>query len=296
MEITDRFHSARVFEEELKAQSRGGFSFELCARNERLVSSSLKTSKLPSAWKTGTTIVGILYKDGVVLGADTRATGGSEVVDKNCEKIHYIAPNIWCCGAGTAADTEKTTELIASNLELLRLSTGTQSRVVTALTLVKRMLYKYQGHVSAALILGGVDITGPHLYSIHPHGSTQRLPYTTMGSGSLAAMAVFESRYTEDLEEDKAIEIVRDAIRAGIFNDLGSGSNVDITVIRKDNNVTRHRNYENAAGTASAYKAQFPRLSKLTPPPGTTFVIEESFKKHSTLAAEAHDVAAPMET
>jgi 20S proteasome subunit beta 2 len=49
--------------------------------------------------------------------------------------------------------------------------------------------------VSAALVMGGVDAHGPHLYSVHPHGSTQRLPYTTMGSGSLAAMAVFESRY-----------------------------------------------------------------------------------------------------
>jgi 20S proteasome subunit beta 2 len=53
--------------------------------------------------------VGIVIKDGIVLGADTRATGGAEVMDKNCEKIHYLAPNIWCCGAGTAADTEKTT-------------------------------------------------------------------------------------------------------------------------------------------------------------------------------------------
>jgi 20S proteasome subunit beta 2 len=43
------------------------------------------------------------------LGADTRATEGPIVADKNCEKIHYIADNIWCCGAGTAADTENTT-------------------------------------------------------------------------------------------------------------------------------------------------------------------------------------------
>jgi 20S proteasome subunit beta 2 len=48
-------------------------------------------------------------QDGVVLGADTRATEGDIVCDKNCEKIHYIAPNIWCCGAGTAADTENVT-------------------------------------------------------------------------------------------------------------------------------------------------------------------------------------------
>jgi len=49
------------------------------------------------------------YQDGVVLGADTRATEDTIVCDKNCEKIHYIAPNIYCCGAGTSADTENTT-------------------------------------------------------------------------------------------------------------------------------------------------------------------------------------------
>lgn len=48
-------------------------------------------------------------QDGVILGADTRATEGPIVCDKNCEKIHYMAPNIYCCGAGTAADTEAVT-------------------------------------------------------------------------------------------------------------------------------------------------------------------------------------------
>jgi 20S proteasome subunit beta 2 len=54
------------------------------------------------------------------------------VCDKNCEKIHYIAPNIYCCGAGTAADTEKTTDMISGQLDLLRLSTGTQVYTSTA--------------------------------------------------------------------------------------------------------------------------------------------------------------------
>ena len=116
-------------------------------------------------------------------------------------------------------------------------------------------LCRYQGHVSAALVLGGVDVHGPHLYSIHPHGSTQRLPYTTMGSGSLAAMAIFESRYVEDMDEAAAIQLVRDGIRAGIFNDLGSGSNIDITVIRKEN-ISQFRTYENAAGDANEYKGK----------------------------------------
>lgn len=282
MELSDGRSFKEFGKEQLaELENAGGFNFDLVHRNEMIMRQfGSQSSVLPKAMKTGTTIVGVLYKDGVVLGADTRATSGSEVADKNCEKIHYLAPNIYCCGAGTAADTEKTTELIASNLELLRLSTGTVSRVITALTLIKRMLFKYQGHVSAALILGGVDVHGPHLYSIHPHGSTQRLPYTTMGSGSLAAMAVFESRYTEDMDEAAAMELVKDAIRAGIFNDLGSGSNVDITVIRRDGSVGKHRTYENAAGQASTYRAKYARPTKLTPRIGTTFVIEESFKPH----------------
>mgnify|MGYP002385971218 CR=1 FL=1 len=68
------------------------------------------------------------------------------------------------------------------------------------MTMLKRMLFKYQGHVSAALVLGGVDIEGPHLYTIYPHGSTDKLPFVTMGSGSLAAMAVFEAEYKDNME------------------------------------------------------------------------------------------------
>lgn len=281
MEIVDRQQLRQYGESSLQEAQVGGFNFDNTKRNESIFTKfGSQASTLPMAWKTGTTIVGILFADGVVLGADTRATGGSEVVDKNCEKIHYIAPNIYCCGAGTAADTQKTTELIASNLELLRLSTGTPSRVVTALTQTKRMLYRYQGHVSAALVLGGCDVNGAHLYSIHPHGSTQRLPYTTMGSGSLAAMAVFESRYQEDMDEASAVTLVKDSIRAGIFNDLGSGSNVDITVIRKDSTVTTMRSYEESAGHASSYRALFKRSPTLDIALGTTFIIDETFKPH----------------
>ena len=46
---------------------------------------------------------------GIALAADTRATAGTTVADKNCEKIHKLAPNIFCCGAGTAADCEHVT-------------------------------------------------------------------------------------------------------------------------------------------------------------------------------------------
>jgi len=235
------FQSVQGIEVPPNLEARGGFSFDLCARNEMLQKSL--GMEMPRAKKTGTTICGLVYKDGVVLGADTRATSGPIVCDKNCEKIHYIAPNIYCCGAGTSADTENSTGLISSQLELLRLNTGRQSRVVTSLTLLKQMLFKYQGHVSAALVLGGVDINGPSIYTIYPHGSTDKLPYVTMGSGSLAAMAVFEAHYKPDMTKEEGIELVHKAILSGIFNDLGSGGNVDIVVITKDGKEI-HRNYD----------------------------------------------------
>ncbi|NXR15079.1 PSB7 protein, partial [Semnornis frantzii] len=154
----------------------------LCYRNSLLEAELVqKGLRLPTARKTGTTIAGIVFKDGIVLGADTRATEGMVVADKNCSKIHFISPNIYCCGAGTAADTEMTTQLISSNLELHSLSTGRLPRVVTANRMLKQMLFRYQGYIGAALVLGGVDVTGPHLYCIYPHGSTDKLPYVTMG-------------------------------------------------------------------------------------------------------------------
>ncbi|KAK1334153.1 hypothetical protein QTO34_005153 [Cnephaeus nilssonii] len=167
----------------------GGFSFDNCRRNAVLEADFAKKGyKLPAARKTGTTIAGVVYRDGIVLGADTRATEGMVVADKNCSKIHFISPNIYCCGAGTAADTDMTTQLISSNLELHSLSTGRLPRVVTANRMLKQMLFRYQGYIGAALVLGGVDVTGPHLYSIYPHGSTDKLPYVTMGECNVSLM------------------------------------------------------------------------------------------------------------
>ncbi|KAL4629606.1 proteasome subunit beta type-7-like [Arapaima gigas] len=213
---------------------RGGFSFENSRRNAVLEGNLSETGySAPKARKTGTTIAGILYKDGVILGADTRATDDMVVADKNCMKIHYIAPNIYCCGAGVAADAEITTQMMASNVELHSLSTGRPPMVVTVTRQLKQLLFRYQGYIGSSLIVGGVDPTGAHLYSVYPHGSTDKLPFLTMGSGAAAAVSVFEDRYKPNMELEEAKTLVRDAIVAGIFCDLGSGSNVDLCIITK---------------------------------------------------------------
>lgn len=263
--------------EALQAQ-RGGFSFELCKRNAYLARSA--GIKAPAAMKSGTTICGVQLKDAVVLAADTRATEGPMVADKNCEKLHYIANNVFCAGAGTAADLEHTTQLMESQMELLRLATGTQPRVCTVVRRLSQMLFKYQGYVGCALVLGGVDCTGAHLYQIYPHGSTDMLPFTTMGSGSLAAMSILESEYNQDMTIEQGKALVAKAIRAGIFNDLGSGGNVDVCVITKEGG-TIFRNMEKP--NERKFKGQYKGFAK-----GTTPVLKEDIMKLVTV--ESGDV------
>ena len=69
------------------------------------------------------------------------------------------------------------------------------------------------------------------------------LPYVTLGSGSLNAISVFEAKFKDDLSEQAGIDLCCEAIEAGILHDLGSGSNVDIVVLKKDS-VNYMRNYK----------------------------------------------------
>ncbi|KAL3635669.1 hypothetical protein CASFOL_020216 [Castilleja foliolosa] len=90
-----------------------------------------KGLKRPGFLKTGHNIVELVFQliDCVILGAGTRATEGPIVTDKNCEKIHYMAANIYCCGAGTAADTEAVTDMVGLQQKLHLYHTGRESRV-----------------------------------------------------------------------------------------------------------------------------------------------------------------------
>jgi len=228
--------------------------------------------------------VGVKFEGGVVIAADTRATSGPIVADKNCEKLHRLSPTIWCAGAGTAADTEMVTQLIGSNLELHAMSTERKPRVVTALTMLKQHLFKYQGHIGAYLIVGGVDPTGAHLFSIHAHGSTDIGFYQSLGSGSLAAMAVLESNWKEGLTKEEAMKLCTEAIEAGIWNDLGSGSNVDLCVMEVGKDAQLYRNYLKPNVREAKVKSyKFAR--------GTTAVLKESIYN----LVDIEETVVPME-
>jgi 20S proteasome subunit beta 2 len=141
--------------------------------------------------------------------------------------------------------------------------------------MLKQHLFRYQGYIGAYLVVAGCDPTGTHLFTVHAHGSTDKLPYVTMGSGSLAAMSVFETQWKADLTQDEAVKLASDAILAGIFNDLGSGSNVDVAIITKEK-TTLKRNYitpNEKSAKLQSYK--FPK--------GTTAVLNEKIIKKNEI-------------
>ena len=132
------------------------------------------------------------------------------------------------------------------------MKTRRESLVAVAQHLFVSYLFRYGGNISAALILGGVDDNGAHLCGIQPHGSFSYLPYATLGSGSLAAQSVLDTGFSSKMTEEAAQDLAVRAIEAGVLNDLGSGSNIDVCIIRKDR--TTYIRSVKKTGTESAGK------------------------------------------
>lgn len=122
------------------------------------------------------------------------------------------------------------------------LNTGRDARVVAICHILQQRLYRFSGNISAALILGGIDKYGSHLYSIDPDGSVDDIPFATMGSGSLAAMSVLERLWQPKMALREARKLLLNAIMAGGLNDLGSGCAIDLCIIRTDGTTRYERN------------------------------------------------------
>lgn len=211
-----------------------GFDFSNCMRNMAFEGMEMKP---PKARSTGTTIVAATYKDGLVMGADSRATAGNIIADKHCEKVHKLTDSIYACGAGTAADLDQVTKMISAQLRLMELNTGKKARVVTALRRSKQHLFSYMGYVGAYLLIGGVDPTGPHLYHCSASGFTMSKPFAAEGSGSYAATTILERDYKFEMSQEDAVALVQRALEAGMHGDNASGNSLNFVVITPESTV-----------------------------------------------------------
>lgn len=187
--------------------------------------------------KTGTTTVGILCKDGVVLAADRRATMGNIIADKKAQKIHQVSDNIAMTIAGNVSDAQLLIKLIQSEIRLKRIRTGKDVVVKEVANLSARMVYNNIRQMSmipgiTQFLMGGRDMYGFHLYDIFVDGSiTKCTEYVSSGSGSITAYGVLETLFKKGLSTDEGIKLVLKALNAALQRDSASGSGYDVITI-----------------------------------------------------------------
>ena len=190
--------------------------------------------------KTGTTTVGILCKDGIVLAADKRATSGYLVSSKKIEKIHKVTDNIAVTMAGTASDAQLLIRYAQSELRLKKIRSNKEATVKEAANLIGRMVYSNIRKMSmipgiSHFILGGVDSTGFYLYDLYADGSiTECDDYISSGSGSVMAFGVLDTLYKKDMSIDEGIELALKAINAALQRDIATGNGFDVITVTKD--------------------------------------------------------------
>jgi proteasome beta subunit len=194
----------------------------------------------PQVMKTGTTTIGIMCKDGVLLAADKRATMGSFIADKKSEKIYKIDDTLALTTAGTVSDIQLLTKLIKAELKLKQIRTGRKPSVKEAANLLSGMIYSNIRKYSVIpglshFILGGVDDSGYHIYDLFVDGSlTEVDDYVSSGSGSVMAYGVLETLYKQGLTLKDGVPLAVKSLNAALQRDSGSGNGVDVVTITKE--------------------------------------------------------------
>ncbi|MGC8940439.1 MAG: archaeal proteasome endopeptidase complex subunit beta [Candidatus Nanoarchaeia archaeon] len=188
--------------------------------------------------KKGTTTVGVVCKDCVVIAADKRVSMGYLISNKDFEKVFKISDQIALTIAGTAADGQMLAKLLKAEIDLYRLNTGLEPTLNIAASLMQNILFS-QGKTFipylVQLILGGIDEQGDFaLYTLDPLGSSiKETKYFATGSGSPMAFGVFEDSYKENLTEEEGVALAIRALTAALKRDMATGEGIDVVVISK---------------------------------------------------------------
>jgi len=187
--------------------------------------------------KHGTTTMGIVCKDGIVLAADRRATAGSFIADKRAKKIYEITPNMAVTIAGVASDAQLLIKLIKAELNLVKIRTGRDVTIRESANLLAGIVYQNIRKMSlipgiSHFILGGKDKKGIFIYEIYPDGTLSDVKdFISSGSGSVMAYGVLETLYKPDLSVDEGIKLSVKGLNAALQRDSASGSGIDVMTI-----------------------------------------------------------------
>jgi proteasome beta subunit len=189
--------------------------------------------------KTGTTTIGLVCKEGVVMATEMRATMGTLIAHKTTQKLFKIDDNLGLTVAGVVGDAQTLARYITAEVELYKLKRGQPMSVRSAATLTSNVLggsrfYPYY----VGLILGGIDREGGHVYALDMVGGAIPDDYVTTGSGSPYVYGVLEDHYEKGLPVNDGIDLAVRGLHAAMRRDSASGDGYSLASITKDGFVT----------------------------------------------------------
>ncbi|MBS3127542.1 proteasome subunit beta [Candidatus Woesearchaeota archaeon] len=190
--------------------------------------------------KTGTTTVGIVCRDGVILASDRRASAGYLVADKEAQKIHQIAPHMAVTIAGLVSDAQLLVKLIKAEIRLKDLTTLRKSSVKEAANLLASIQYRNIRMPSmvpgiVGFLLAGVDEAGNQLYEIGVDGSISLTDkFMSDGSGSPFALGVLETQYKKGMSLAEGKELAVKSVNAALQRDIATGNGLQVWAITKE--------------------------------------------------------------
>jgi len=181
----------------------------------------------------GTTTVGLVCREGVVLATEKRATMGSFIASRTAKKIYQIADRIAMTTAGSVGDAQFLARLIRVEANLYEIRRERKPSVRALATLTSNLLNSYRFYpYIVQLLIGGIDDEGAKIFSIDPiGGAIEERDIVATGSGSLTAYGVLEDRYSSELGVGQAVELAVRAIFSAMKRDSASGDGIDVVRI-----------------------------------------------------------------
>jgi len=192
--------------------------------------------------KTGTTILGIVCKDGIVMAADRQVTAGNLVMSKSERKVFPVNDYLVLAGCGIAADIQRVPKILSAELKIKELRSKLRPTVKQAASLLVNLNYMGIRQPSmipqqAGFLIGGIDEDGSaELYSIEPAGSLIRVEDydANFGSGMPFVLGLLERQYHKDISVEEGIKLAVESIKSSTQRDLGSGYGIDVFKLTKN--------------------------------------------------------------
>lgn len=188
-----------------------------------------------SAVYHGTTTVGLVCSDGVVLATDTRVTAGGFIAHKRGKKLLQIDENIGMTISGVVADAQNIVDSLKYYTGIYRVEKTRKMPVKSAARLLSNVLFSSRLYPYIAdVLVGGVDRTGGSIYSIDFFGSVSQERVVATGSGSPVAYGILEAEYKEGIPVLKGYPLATKAILAAMRRNIATGDHFDVAVIDKN--------------------------------------------------------------